>query len=191
MTDSEIANVVLYARHSSDKQVHSRHNQIDRCRAHCEQLGYRVGRVFSDEERAGDAVITRRGVRELIEAAFEGEFDRVVVEDLSRISRNRGDIAHLYKRLRFLDIELESVTEGVINELHIGLTSTMKALFLKDFAGKAHRGNLAAVLLGGIPGGVIYGYDVVHRLDEGGKPIRGVRASLCGRGLGEDNLRAA
>ena len=175
MVEKSPQNVVLYARHSSDKQWRSTRDQIDRCQAFAERSGYRVAQVFRDEELSGDAVITRSGVRSLVEAAFNGQFERVVIEDLSRISRDIGDVAHLYKRLQFLDIVLESVTEGVINELHIGLKSTMNALFLKDLADKTRRGNIAAVLLGGIPGGVVYGYDVVRRLDEHGKPIRGVR----------------
>ena len=172
---AEAVKVVLYARHSSDKQWRSTGDQVRRCEAHCERSGYRVARVFRDEDLSGEAIITRPGIRALIEAAFNGEFERVVTEDLSRISRDLGDVAHLYKRLRFLDIELESVTEGVINELHIGLKGTMNALFLKDLADKTHRGNIAAVLSGGVPGGEIYGYEVARRMDGRGNPIRGLR----------------
>ena len=175
MVDKGCQNVVLYARHSSDKQWRLTGDQVRRCEAYCERSGYRVAQVFRDEDLSGDAVITRPGVRALIEAAFNGEFERVIIEDLSRVSRDQGDVAHLYKRLRFLDIELESITEGVINELHIGLKGTMNALFLKDLADKTHRGVIAAVLAGGIPGGEIYSYDVVRRQDAHGRPIRGLR----------------
>ena len=69
-----------------------------------------------------------------------------------------------------------TTTEGVIDELDMGLKVTRNARFLKELGDKIRRGNLAAVLLGGIPGAAVYGYDMVRRFDEGGEPIRGVRA---------------
>lgn len=77
--------------------------------------------------------------------------------------------------MAFLDIAVETVAEGVINELHIGFKSTMNALYLKDLADKTRRGMIASVLRGAVPGGRTYGYDIVHQLDERGEPIRGLR----------------
>ncbi|MEQ8391457.1 MAG: recombinase family protein [Thalassospira sp.] len=51
----------------------------------------------------------------------------------------------------------------------------MNALYFKDLLDKTHRGVVAAVLRGGVPGGQLYGYDLVHALDEFGEPIRGKR----------------
>ena len=61
------------------------------------------------------------------------------------------------------------------DELHIGLKSTMNALYLKDLSDKIHRGVIAAVSHCGIPDGQLYRYDLVHALDEFGVPIRGKR----------------
>ena len=168
-------NVAIYARHSPASQSRSTGDQVARCRSFCEEAGYRVTREFRDEGLSGAATVDRPGIRDLIEASLDGGFERVLAEDLSRISRDQGDIAHFFKRMAFLDIAVETVVEGEIDELHIGLKGTMNALFLRDLADKTHRGVLAAVLSGGIPGGEIYGYDVVHRQDVRGKPIRGLR----------------
>lgn len=167
--------VAIYARHSTDKQTTSTQDQIDRCKKYCEQAGFEVSLVFSDEAISGASIINRPGVREMIDTAMCDYFDLIIAEDLSRISRDQGDIAHFYRKFRFMNIGLETVAEGAINELHIGLKGTMNALYLTDLADKTRRGQIAAVLKGSIPGGKTYGYDLVRRFDDKGEPIRGLR----------------
>lgn len=166
----------IYARHSTDRQCTSTHDQIERCRRYCADKGYAVVNVFTDEAISGSHMINRPGIRALMTAAVEAYFNLVITEDLSRISRDQGDTANFFKKMAFLDVAVETVSEGPISELHIGLKSTMNALYLKDLADKTHRGMIASVLKGAVPGGRTYGYDIVHQLDEKGEPIRGLRA---------------
>lgn len=167
--------VAIYARHSSDKQENSTRDQLARCQAFCLARGYEVVATYSDEALSGASMANRPGLRRLVEAALDGEFSRIVTEDLSRISRDQSDPALFYKKLMFLGIDLETIAEGEITELHIGLKGTMNALFLKDLSDKTRRGMLAAVMNGSIMGGKIYGYDVVRQLDERGQLIKGAR----------------
>ncbi|WP_114095840.1 recombinase family protein [Thalassospira xiamenensis] len=167
--------VAIYARHSTDKQETSTQDQIRRCREYCSIKGYQVADVFFDEGISGSHIANRPGIGSLLVAALNGRFEGVVAEDLSRISRDQADTANFFKKMMFLGLPVETVTDGVINELHIGLKSTMNALYLKDLSDKTHRGVIAAVLRGGVPGGQLYGYDLVHALDELGEPIRGKR----------------
>ena len=167
--------VAIYARHSTDKQETSTQDQIRRCREYCSVKGYQVADVFFDEGISGSHIANRPGIGSLLVAALNGRFEGVVAEDLSRISRDQADTANFFKKMMFLGLPVETVTDGVINELHIGLKSTMNALYLKDLSDKTHRGVIAAVLRGGVPGGQLYGYDLVHALDEFGEPIRGKR----------------
>jgi len=68
------------------------------------------------------------------------------------------------------------LSEGEINELHVGLKGTMNALFLKDPAIKTHRGQRGRVEAGKRGSGrAAYGYGAVHQLDASGEPIRGER----------------
>ena len=103
------------------------------------------------------------------------KFDLVLSESLDRISRDQEDIAGVYKRLRFAGIELLTLSEGPISELHIGLKGTMGALYLKDLADKTRRGLRGRVEAGKSGGGNSYGYDVVVRFAETGEPERGER----------------
>tara|TARA_R110000868_G_scaffold357374_1_gene618851 strand:- start:11932 stop:13548 length:1617 start_codon:yes stop_codon:yes gene_type:complete len=167
--------VAIYARHSTDKQGTSTQDQIRRCQEFCQGKSYSIAEIYRDEAFSGSHIVNRPGLSALLIGAFNGRFDLVVAEDLSRISRDQADTANFFKRMLFLGVPVETVSEGLINELHIGLKSTMNALYLKDLADKTHRGVIAAVLRGGVPGGKLYGYDLVHALDEFGEPIRGKR----------------
>ena len=69
-----------------------------------------------------------------------GKPDVVLAEALDRLSRDQEDIAGLYKRLRFLGVQLVTVSEGEVGDLHIGFKGAMNAMYLKDLADKTRRG---------------------------------------------------
>ncbi|MDX2289117.1 MAG: recombinase family protein [Hyphomicrobiaceae bacterium] len=71
---------------------------------------------------------------------FEGRFEIVLAEAMDRLSRDQADIATMYKRLQFASVQMHTLSEGEISNLHIGLKGTMNALFLKDPADKTRRG---------------------------------------------------
>ena len=106
-------------------------------------------------------------------AALEGSFERVVAEDLSRLSRGRNDVSHLYKKLKFVGVGLETVAEGPIADIHVGFKGAMNEMFLRDLADKTLRGNIASVLRGNVPGGVTYGYRRARVLDARGELVKG------------------
>jgi hypothetical protein len=70
---------------------------------------------------------------------------------------------------------MDTLSEGEINELHIGLKGTMSALFLKDLADKTRRGLRGRIEAGRSGGGNSYGYDVVRRLEADGSQATGER----------------
>ena len=107
--------------------------------------------------------------------AQRGKFDVVLAEALDRISRDQADVATLFKHLRFAGVQIITLSEGEISELHVGLKGTMNALFLKDLAAKTHRGIRGRVEKGKSGGGLCYGYAVVKHTDAEGEPIRGER----------------
>ncbi len=50
-------------------------------------------------------------------------------------------MATLVKYLCFAGVQIVTLAEGEISELHVGLKGTMNALFPKDLAAKIHRGS--------------------------------------------------
>ena len=102
-------------------------------------------------------------------------FDGVLTEALDRLSRDQEDIAGIFKRLSYARVNLLTVAEGEISELHIGFKGTMNALFLRDLAAKIRRGQRGRAAEGLTPGGRSYGYEVVRALDAKGELLRGRR----------------
>ena len=117
----------------------------------------------------------RPGIQALLADARSGAFDVVVAEALDRMSRDQADVSALFKHLQFARVMIVTLSEGEINELHVGLKGTMNALFLKDLAAKTHRGLRGRVEKGRSGGGRCYGYDVVTTFDAAGEPVRGER----------------
>jgi DNA invertase Pin-like site-specific DNA recombinase len=90
----------------------------------------------------------------LLQDAQAGKFEVIVSEAIDRLSRDQEDIAHIYKRTRFAGVRIVTLSEGDVNELHIGLKGTMGALFLKDLADKTRRGLRGRVEAGKSGGGI-------------------------------------
>ena len=160
--DIEGKRVALYARHSKAAQARSVPAQLHRLREAARTHGASVAAEYADKGITGAVLLSRPAAQDLLAHAAAAEFQAVLIEDLSRISRDQADVATIHKVLEFHEVPLFSVTEGEIGVLHICLQGTMNALYLKQLSDKVRRGQLAAVRNGHIPGGHIYGYSL-HR----------------------------
>ncbi|KXV61557.1 hypothetical protein AD947_00525, partial [Acetobacter tropicalis] len=169
--------VVLYARYSSDTQRDaSIEDQLRICRTYAEQQGWTIVDSYSDRAISGASLI-RPGIQDLITDATAGRFEILLTEAMDRLSRDQEDIAGLFKRMTFAGVKIVTLSEGgEITPLHIGLTGTMNALYLKELANKTRRGLRGRVEQGKSGGGLCYGYDVVRQRDTRGEAICGERA---------------
>ncbi|MEM9355583.1 MAG: recombinase family protein, partial [Pseudomonadota bacterium] len=132
--------VAIYARYSTDLQSEaSIEDQIRLCQEKAAREGWQVVNCYTDHAISG-ASMMRPGIQQLMQDAADGRFDLVLSEALDRLSRDQEDIAGIYKRLQFAGVNLFTLGEGEVSNLHIGLKGTMNALFLKDLAMKVHRG---------------------------------------------------
>lgn len=152
---------VIYARYSSDLQSPSSiEDQIRVCRERVDREGWTYVNAYCDRAVSGASRL-RASYQTLLEDARRGAFDVVVAEALDRLSRDQEDVAHLFKHLSFAGVQLITLSEGRISELHIGLSGTMSALYLKQLAEKTRRGLRGRVEQGRSGGGKSYGYDIV------------------------------
>ena len=167
--------VALYARYSSDKQREaSIEDQIRLCEERARREGWKIVQTYTDHAISG-ASLVRPGIQALMQDAQGRKFDLVLTESLDRISRDQEDIAGVYKRLRFAGIQIHTLSQGPVSELHIGFNGTMGALYVKELAEKTHRGLRGRIEAGKSGGGNSYGYDVVARFTAAGSPERGDR----------------
>lgn len=160
----------IYARFSSDLQdLRSIADQVELARRYAEARNLNVVEVYDDAAISGASTLNRPGLLRLIAGAQARKFDAIITESLDRLSRSQADIAALYERLQFLGVRIETLADGAVSEIHVGLKGTMSALFLKDLAQKTRRGQIGRVKAGRIPGGKSYGYDVVKEGDDRGR----------------------
>ena len=108
----------IYTRYASVPQVPTFTDaQEKNCRAAAEQLGWTVldGFVRSDRGISGMKMDGRIGLNSLIEQAknFPGTFDRVLVAEVSRLSRNFGDLLRVVEAFSQHGVSLYSVSQGL------------------------------------------------------------------------------
>jgi site-specific DNA recombinase len=162
----------IYARFSSELQdMRSITDQVAMARKYADGRGLKQVAVYEDAAISGASVINRPGLQRLLADAAAGRVQVVITESLDRLSRSQADIAAIYERLDFLGVRLETLADGRVNEMHVGLKGTMSAMFLKDLAQKTRRGQMGRVKAGRIPGGRSYGYDVIPSIDDRGRRI--------------------
>ena len=161
---------VIYARYSSDLQRDaSIEDQIRVCKKRIESEGWILTNCYTDHAISA-ANLLRPGIQSLLQGAMDNQFDVVVAEDLDRISRDQEDTAGVYKRMQFAEIEIFTLADGFITDLHVGLKGTMNAIQLKQLGQKVRRGQQGRAIAGKSPGGNAYGYKVVLQFDAQGKP---------------------
>lgn len=166
----------LYARFSKDGQsAASIPDQLHDCRRHAERLGAVVVQEFSDAAISGWAAINRPGLQSLLAAARDGAFDLVVTEHLERLSRSGGGTWDVYEDLKAEGVAIDTVMQGKISTMHVGMSGTMSAVFIEDLGHKTRRGQAGVVRAGRSGGGLSYGYRVRRELDARGELIRGLR----------------
>lgn len=113
-TNLNLANVVIYARYSSDRQnEQSIDGQLAKCHEYAQQRGFRVVGEYCDRALSGRYAETRPEFQRMIADSAKHAFEYVLVWKLDRFSRDRYDSAIYKKKLRANGVRVLSVTEGI------------------------------------------------------------------------------
>ena len=158
----------IYARYSSDLQRESSiDDQIRKCREYAGLKGWLVldGYIRSDNAVSGAALAARDALNSLIADAMgrPRPFDRILVDDTSRLARHLADSLTIVERLQFRGVGVVFVSQG-IDSLEktarplLALNGMMDEQALVGIADKVHRGQEGRVLKGLNPGGKCFGY---------------------------------
>jgi DNA invertase Pin-like site-specific DNA recombinase len=172
--------VAVYARFSSDRQRDaSIDDQVHRCRDFVEGHGGKVSPdlVLADHAVSG-ASLQRPAFERLMELATAKprRIDAIVVEDVSRLSRDFADAADLFKRLRYHEVALLGVADGIDSTAANGkVTYTVKSMvaemYLDDLRDKTLRGLQGRARAGYSTGGLAFGFRSVAELDARGEVV--------------------
>ena len=168
--------VAIYARFSSHLQKPtSIQDQIRLCREKAHALGGHVLHVHHDAALTGTTMQFRPGLDDLLLQAKNRRIDLVFTEALDRLSRDNEHMQGIYKRLRYWEVGLYTLDLGEIQPIHVFVGGFMSQAWTENLAAKTRRGQIGAVHAGRIPGGLSYGYRSANRIDDAGRPIRGLR----------------
>ena len=96
-------NVALYARYSTNLQDKtSITGQFRNCEQFCTQHGFAIVSRFKDEGITGTAD-DRPGFQDLMAAAERGDFDGIIVDETSRLTRTSWMLGKIVEQLSFRD----------------------------------------------------------------------------------------
>lgn len=152
-----------YARYSTELQSSaSIDDQLRNVRGFCDRMGWAAPVVYQDAALSGSRN-DRPGYLSLLRDA--ARFDVILVDDLSRLSRDSVEAQQQVRRLRFQGVRVVAVTDGIDtndkgHKLGVGLRGLMGELYLDDLRDKTHRGLAGRALTGSSAGGLPYGYRV-------------------------------
>lgn len=157
--------VAIYARYSSENQSEkSIDDQIRVCKDYIRthDMSIEDKHIYVDEAISG-SIINRPALQTLQIAAENKEFEAVVVDDLSRLSRSNHQMLTMVLKFNYLQIKIVSVSDGIITDdenskLGIHLRGLMNELYLDDLKKKTMRGLEGQKLRGFSAGENVYGY---------------------------------
>jgi site-specific DNA recombinase len=165
----------IYARFSTQMQrATSLEDQIRNCRRFASQNGYKVldQHIYQDSALSGFGVEHRPAYQQLVAAALGTvpPFTIILVDDLSRLSRDLVETLRLYRRLQRQGVELVAVADGIqtghqMAKLQITIKGLVNELYLDDLRDKTHRGLTGRALKGLSTGGRLFGYRTSPRDD--------------------------
>ena len=155
----------IYARYSSENQSEkSIDDQVRVCKNYCKEHEITVSDeyIYVDEALSG-SLLNRPGLQALDKAAENKEFEAVVVDDLSRLSRSNHQMLTLVLKFNYYQVKLISVSDGIISDdenskLGIQMRGLINELYLDDLRKKTLRGLEGQKLRGFSAGEKVYGY---------------------------------
>ncbi|HEV8329173.1 MAG TPA: recombinase family protein [Nitrospiraceae bacterium] len=174
--------VAFYARYSSEGQREaSIDDQFRNCERYAKREGWPIVERYADKALSGTKDEKGRdGYAAMLKAARAKQFDVLLVDDLSRLSRDSMKTEEARRLFVYLGVRLIGISDGIDtaakgHKALSGFKGLMNDIFLDDLRDKTHRGLAGQALKGNNCGGRNYGYrhvPVEHptEKDEYGRP---------------------
>ena len=170
--------VGIYARYSSDLQNESSiDDQARRGRDAIVRAGGNPAQalVFADYAVSGGSM-DRAGLEAMLRAVEEKRIDVIITEDVSRISRDMGDAAQIFKRLQFAGVPLIGLSDGIDTsakqgKLTFAFKSMMAEWYVDELRDRTLRGLEGRALAGFATGNVPFGFATVAESDATGRAL--------------------
>jgi site-specific DNA recombinase len=180
---------VIYTRVSTDEQRQASHDdQARNCERVIAREGWNLLRRYTDHGFSGASRV-RPEYQRLLAAAEAKEFDVLLIDDLSRFSRDLIEAEKTARRFGLYGIRVLAPSDGYDStsrnaKLHRGMKNLMNEAYRDDLIAKTHRGLEGRARSGLSVGGRAYGY-------KRGGEVRGPKGDLVGFAVLIDDKHAA
>ena len=161
---------VTYSRFSSDAQrASSIEDQQRNCQRRADHEGWTIVDEYADHAISGSDS-RRPQYQAMLKAATRGEFDVLLIDDQSRLTRDALESEKTFRKLEFSGIRIVGVSDGYDStsksrRIQRGFKAIMNETFLDDLRERVHRGHMGQALKGRWNGGRPYGYKLKPVLD--------------------------
>src|SRR5271166_1526045 len=158
----KVLRAAIYARYSTDKQSkESIEDQFHVCRQLAKRESFDVVATFHDREISGGTA-DRPGYQAMLDAARKLQFDVIIVEDISRLTRNRAEYGPRSAELEDLKIHMVTAVGDDTRRDGWGLTIQIKMAMgehaRRESSYRTRRGLEGRARAGLSTGGRAYGF---------------------------------
>lgn len=173
----------LYARYSSDQQrATSIDDQFRNCRRRADAEGWKIVQEFADAAMSGSDA-SRPQYQAMLSVAAKREFDVLIIDDLSRLTRDSVEQERTIRRLEFQGLRIVATSDGYDSEskarkVHRGVKGLMNEIFLDDLRERVHRGLYGQAQKGYWCGGRPYGFKLKPIVDPSQRDAYGQPARI-------------
>lgn len=120
--------VAIYARVSTDNPSQTTSFELQQ-KYYTEMVSrnpkWELVKIYSDEGRSGTTIQYRVGFQEMLEDAFGGKIDLIIVKNISRFARNVVDFLSTLRKLRAKKVGVYFESEGIYSmniDMHLALS---------------------------------------------------------------------
>ena len=185
MKKNESIKCAIYARYSSNNQREaSIEDQIRKCKEAAKSKGWIIleDHIYYDKAQSGTQIDSRKSFKKMlsIDMSENCPFQKIIVDDTSRIARNTKEALNIFLLLNFYGIHIYYVAQRIDTaeetaEEMITINGLIDSIYIRNLAKETHRGIEGQVLKGFSSGGKRYGYYSVPvyngKVDIYGNPI--------------------
>lgn len=198
MATATKSRAVIYARFSSHNQRdESIEIQVENCRAYCEQNGLEVVQEYCDYAQTGRDT-NRAGFQRMLADAGKRQFDHVVIYKVTRIMRNRDEMALARITLKKHGVDIlyagEQIGEGSSGVLQLGLLEVLAEWESAILSERVRDGIQKNASEGKANGHLMYGWDIeggYYVVNERERDVLDLaRLTIVGGGTVADAVRA-
>lgn len=159
----------IVGRYSSDMQnPKSADDQVREGEAFAARQGWQVVGSSKDEAKSGRTLVGRTAFYDAMAAAEAGDCDVILVEDISRLSRDAADILMAARTLKEHNVCICTIGGGVLDGFELGIRAQMAQEQSEEMGRRIRRGHRSGAIRGRAMGSLAFGYKFRDSPDEQG-----------------------